>query len=139
MELATGLGASAMPFEQRDARLAEFDVVVCATSAPGVIISVMTTKTAMSKRPARPLFFIDQALPRDVEPAVADIENVFLYNLDDLAKIADENRAAREAEIVKCRAMATEKADALWRQVAPQVEALSARHDAPSVHREKPA
>jgi len=139
MELATGLGASAMPFEQRDARLAEFDVVVCATSAPGVIISVVTAKTAMSKRPARPLFFIDQALPRDVEPAVADIENVFLYNLDDLAKIADENRAAREAEIAKCRAMATERADALWHQVAPQVEALSGRHDAQTVHREKPA
>jgi glutamyl-tRNA reductase len=51
---------------------------------------------------------------------------VFLYNLDDLAKIAEENRAAREAEIVKCRAIVSEKAEALWRQVAPQVEALAA-------------
>lgn len=126
MELATALGASAMPFEQREARLAEFDVVVCATSAPDVVMTLAATKTAMHRRPARPLFFIDQALPRDVDPAVANLENVFLYNLDDLAKIAEENRAAREAEISKCRAIVADKAEALWRQVAAQVEALAA-------------
>jgi glutamyl-tRNA reductase len=126
MELATALRASAMPFEQREVRLAEFDVVVCSTSAPDVVVTLAATRAAMHKRPARPLFFIDQALPRDVDPAVSDIENVFLYNLDDLAKIAEENRAAREAEIAKCRAIVSEKADALWRQVAPQIEALAA-------------
>jgi glutamyl-tRNA reductase len=125
MELATLLGASAMPFEQRDTRLAEFDVVVCATSAPDVIIPYPLARAAMNKRPTRPLFFIDQALPRDVDPSVTDIDNVFLYNLDDLAKIAEENRVAREAEIAKCRAIVAEKAEALWRQVAPQVEALN--------------
>lgn len=124
MDLASTLGASAMPFDQREARLAEFDVVVCATSAPDLVVSSAAAHAAMHKRPTRPLFFIDQALPRDVDPQVAQIENVFLYNLDDLAKIADENRAAREAELAKCRAIVTEKADALWRQVAPQIEAL---------------
>ncbi|MEO5961355.1 MAG: glutamyl-tRNA reductase [Opitutaceae bacterium] len=124
MELATALGASAMPFEQREARLAEFDIVVCATSAPDVVIPFAVAATAMHKRPARPLFFIDQALPRDVDSTVAKIDNVYLYNLDDLAKIAAENRASREAEIEKCRAIVAAKADALWRQVAPQIEAL---------------
>ncbi len=124
MELATSFGASAMPFEQRESRLAEFDVVVCATAAPDLVISLAAARTAMQRRPARPLFFIDQALPRDVDPAVADLQNVFLYNLDDLAKVADENRAAREAEISKCRAIVVGKADALWRQVAPQIGAL---------------
>ncbi len=128
MELATALGASAMPFEQREARLAEFDVVVCATSAPGTVVSLAAVREAMRKRPARPLFFVDQALPRDVEPAVAELENVFLYNLDDLAKIAEENRSAREAEIGKCRAIIVEKAEALWRQVEPQVAALGGRN-----------
>lgn len=124
MELAGALGASAMPFDQREARLSEFDIVVCATSAPDVVVTAAATAAAMHKRPARPLFLIDQALPRDVDPAVAEIENVFLYNLDDLARIAEENRAAREAEIAKCRAIVSEKADALWRQVQPQVESL---------------
>jgi glutamyl-tRNA reductase len=131
MELATVLGASALPFEQREARLGEFDVVVCATSAPDVVVTRDATRAAMHRRPARPLFFIDQALPRDVDPAVADIQNVFLYNLDDLAKIAEENRAAREAEIAKCRAIVAEKADALWRQVAPQIEALAIPTESP--------
>lgn len=124
MELASTLGASAMPFEQREARLGEYDVVVCATSAPDIVISAAAARAAMQKRRAQPLFFIDQALPRDVDPAVSEIENVFLYNLDDLAKIAEQNRAAREAELTKCRMIVVEKADALWRQVEPQVTAL---------------
>lgn len=126
MELATELGASALPFEQREVRLPEFDIVVCATSAPDVVVTLNAARAAMQKRPDRPLFFIDQALPRDVDPAVAELENVFLYNLDDLARIAEQNRAAREAELVKCRAIVEEKAAALWRQVAGQVASLQA-------------
>jgi glutamyl-tRNA reductase len=71
----------------------------------------------MKKRHASPLFFIDLALPRDVEASVADISNVFLYNLDDLAKIADENLAAREAEVARATALIREKCAALWQQV----------------------
>ena len=127
MELAGALGASAMPFEQREDRLGEFDVVVCATSAPEVILGMEAIQAAMKRRPARPLFFIDQALPRNVDPRVSNIQNVFLYNLDDLAKIAEENRAAREAELTKCRALVQEKTDALWRMVEPQIAALSAQ------------
>ena len=138
MELATALGASAMPFEQREARLGEFDVVVCATSAPDLVISLAAARAAMHKRPARPLFFIDQALPRDVDPAAADIQNVFLYNLDDLAKIAEENRAARAAELVKCRAILVEKAESLWRHVAPQIAALAAANGIQPPMTEKP-
>lgn len=99
-------------------------MVVCATSAPTTVIGHEASAAAMRKRPARPLFFIDLALPRDVEPAVAELQNVFLYNLDDLAKIAEENRAAREAEIVKCREIVTSKAEALWGHVATQLSEL---------------
>lgn len=122
MELATTLHASAMPFEQREARLAEFDVVVGSTSAPSTVISRDAAKAAMHKRPARPLFFIDLALPRDIDTAVAALENVFLYNLDDLAKIAEENRAAREAELTKCRAILAERAAALWQHIEPRLQ-----------------
>ena len=68
-----------------------------------------------------PLFFIDLALPRDIEPAVAALENVFLYNLDDLAKIAAENLAARQAEIAKCRALLGTRAETLWQHVEPKL------------------
>ena len=92
-------------------------------AAPEAVISLEAVRSAMRRRPARPLFLIDLALPRDVDPAVADLDNVFLYNLDDLAKIADENRAAREAEIAKCRAMLTTRAEALWQQIEPRLQA----------------
>jgi glutamyl-tRNA reductase len=139
MELASALGASAMPFEQREQRLGEFDVVVCATSAPDLVVSLAATRAAMDRRPARPLFFIDQALPRDIDPGVAEIQNVFLYNLDDLAKIAEENRIAREAELAKCRAIVAEKANALWRQISPQLEAMRPGDDRAPLRQENPA
>ena len=56
------------------------------------------------------------------DATVADLENVFLYNLDDLAKIAEQNRAAREAEIGKCRAFSAERATSLWRQVEGRLQ-----------------
>jgi glutamyl-tRNA reductase len=117
MQLAQTLGAAALPFERVPQQLAEFDVVVCSTAAPHAVITAQDAAAAMKKRRTSPLFFIDLAMPRDVEPAVASLQNVFVYNLDDLAKIAEENRAAREAEVSKAMEILREKAEALWRQV----------------------
>ncbi|MDB6169769.1 MAG: glutamyl-tRNA reductase [Verrucomicrobia bacterium] len=138
MELANALGAFALPYGLMASKLAEFDIVVCATAAPEPIVAVEAVRQAMHPRPARPLFLIDLALPRDVEAAVADLENVFVYNLDDLAKIAGENRAARHAEIEKCRALLTARAGALWQQVEPRLQAMAQPGD-PLAHREEPA
>ncbi len=118
MELAGSLGASALPFEQWASHLHAFDIVVCSTAAPEVVVTTDAIRAAMRQRRARPLFFIDLALPRDVTPSAADEENVFLYNLDDLARIADENLAARTAEVKKARAILVEKAGSLWNQLA---------------------
>jgi glutamyl-tRNA reductase len=126
-EVATELGGCAQSFEEGLGRLGEFDVVVCATSAPGTVVSAEAVREAMGRRQGRPLFIIDLALPRDVDAAVAGIENVFLYNLDDLACIATKNRSAREAEIGKCRVLLRARADALWSQVAAQFAATEAR------------
>jgi glutamyl-tRNA reductase len=125
MELADELGAFALPFWLMPVKLDEFDIVVCATSAPGTVVSHAAAAAAMRKRPARPLFFIDLALPRDVDPATAKLQNVFLYNLDDLAKIAAENRAAREAEIGKCRELIATRAEALWQHIAPRLNSAA--------------
>jgi glutamyl-tRNA reductase len=123
IEVATGLGAGTVPFDERDTRLAEFDIVVCSTAAPTAILTTPAVAAAMRRRPARPLLLIDLAVPRDVEVGAADLQNVFLYNLDDLAKIAESNRKARAAEIVRCRAMLAERADHLWTQVSRQAGA----------------
>ncbi len=126
MELAQNLSAVALPFDQCLGRLSEADIVVCSTSAPGFVIDRASTLAAMKKRPTEPLFFIDLALPRDVETSVADIDNVFLYNLDDLAKIAEENLAAREAEVAHAKKLISEKCAALWKQIEAQVPGCSA-------------
>jgi glutamyl-tRNA reductase len=130
-ELAHTLGATALPFEQWATQLSDFDIVVCSTAAPQVVVTSETIRAAMKKRPARPLFLIDLALPRDVAPSAAEQENVFLYNLDDLAKIAEENLAARTAEVKRAREILTEKANALWAKLASEVSA-SARARPPS-------
>ena len=131
-QLAAELSATPLSFEEREQRLSEFDVVVCATSAPTTVIDRSHVESAMRRRPARPLFFIDLALPRDVDPHAAKLQNVFLYDLDDLAKIAEENRAAREVELAKCRLLVHAKTEALWRQIEDRIPATSARRSAPT-------
>jgi len=97
--------------------LFEYDIVVCSTAAPSAVVRAQDASVAMKKRRAQPLFFIDLAMPRDVEPAVGALENVFVYNLDDLARIAEENRLAREAEVAKAKVLLRDRTAALWKQV----------------------
>jgi len=128
-EIAGGLGAGTVPFAERESRLADYDVVVCSTAAPATILSGAAVAAAMRRRPARPLLLIDLAVPRDVDAAAAKLENVFLYNLDDLAGIAERNRTARAAEVDRCRALLAERADVLWSHLRRQ--AAGDRDDRP--------
>jgi glutamyl-tRNA reductase len=117
-EVAGELQATALPFDQAVAALADFDVMVCSTAAPTIVLTRAMAEAALRLRGGRPLFFIDLALPRDVDAGVGALENVFLYNLDDLAGIAAENRSARRAEVGKCQEILDRKADTLWLQAA---------------------
>jgi glutamyl-tRNA reductase len=132
-EVASGLGAGTVLFDDRHRRLADFDIVVCSTAAPEAVLTASAIAAAMRKRPARPLLAIDLALPRDVEASAADLENVYLYNLDDLAKIAQANRAAREEEIARCRAILSERADGLWEHLQRYLAPASAEGPGPAV------
>jgi glutamyl-tRNA reductase len=120
MELASTFGAVALPFEHFAAHLHQFDIVVCSTAAPGSVVALTDVVASMKRRPARPLFLIDLAMPRDVDSAVAGLANVFLYNLDDLARIADQNRAVRAAKVAQARELVEARTQALWEQLARQ-------------------
>jgi len=135
-EVAGALGASTVLFDERDSRLADYDIVVCSTAAPAAVLGRSAIASAMRRRPARPLLLIDMAVPRDVEPEAAGLQNVFLYNLDDLARIAEENRSAREAEIARCRAILAHRADGLWRHVRPRLMAMA--HPGPALAQPDP-
>jgi glutamyl-tRNA reductase len=114
MAVARQLDARALPFEKLAHHIADFDVIACATAAPGSILSHEVLSQAMRARPAAPLFLIDFALPRDIDPSAGEIDNVYLYNLDDLAKISEENRAARVAEVERARGIILAKSAVLW-------------------------
>lgn len=138
-EVAAGLGAGTVAFEERESLIAECDIVVCSTSAPNTVLGTDAIHAAMKKRPARPLLLIDMAVPRDVEASAADLQNVFLYNLDDLGKIAEQSRIAREAEAERCRALLAERADGLWRHVQERLAAMKVNGAAPAGPADRPA
>ncbi|HEX2861113.1 MAG TPA: glutamyl-tRNA reductase [Lacunisphaera sp.] len=117
-EAAAQAGGWAASLADLPDALTSADIVASSTSAPGLVITRELVATAMRKRAARPLFLIDLALPRDIDPAAASLANVFLYNLDDLAEIAEQNLAQREAEVSRCHAILAERTAALWPQVA---------------------
>jgi len=120
-ELAREFGARAVPFDGMVEALPQFDIAVCSTAAPEAVITRHMAAVAMRHRPNQPLFFIDLAMPRNIDPAAADLANVFLYNLDDLAKIAEENLAQRQSEIERVRALLAGRAEALWGQLVPRM------------------
>ena len=122
-QLAAELGASVLRFEERETRLAEWDIVVCSTSAPSAVISAGAVRSAMKERAARPILFVDLAMPRDIEASVADAGNLYLYNLDDLGQIAEKNRLARVAEAERGRLVLSQRADAIWQQLQAQLAA----------------
>jgi len=117
-EAAALAGGWALSLADLPEAVAGADIIASSTSSPDFVLTRELIATSIKRRPARPLFLIDLALPRDVDPAAAQISNVFLYNLDDLAKIAEENLANREAEVAKCRAILAERTAALWPAVA---------------------
>ncbi|MCH7550037.1 MAG: glutamyl-tRNA reductase, partial [Candidatus Krumholzibacteriota bacterium] len=71
------------------------------TGSPGYVLQADLIGDAMAARPDRPLFLIDIAVPRDIDPAVRSMDNVFRYDIDDLSAIAEENRSRRTTEVVK--------------------------------------
>lgn len=100
-ELAAKFKGTAVPWEKLDEALLPPDIIISSTSSPDFVITKEHLERLMSARKRRPLFFIDIALPRDIDPRVQEIYNVYLYNLDDLKSIAENNRAEREKDIPK--------------------------------------
>lgn len=128
-QLAAALGGSGRTLEQLDDTLAEVDVVVATTSAPGFIISRSSVIGAMKKRRGRSLFFVDLAVPRDVDPSVSEVDNAFLYNVDDLSNIAAQGALQRKREAQAAEALVERELQQFERlssaeQVTPVVVAL---------------
>jgi glutamyl-tRNA reductase len=109
VEVAQVFKGVPVSFEEIGAQLLEADIVISSTAAPGYMITHDQVKGSMKKRRNRPLFFIDIAVPRDVEPEVNDLDNVYVYDIDDLKGIIQVNRSQREEEAVKAERIVEEE------------------------------
>jgi glutamyl-tRNA reductase len=128
-------GASAAPWEELDAVLSASDIVITATGAAAPILTKAHLEAVMRPRRNRPLFIIDIAMPRDVEAQAGEIEQVFLYNIDDLQSTVRENMARRASEVSRAEAIVRDEVDkfGVWfrsRGVIPTVVALRERFEA---------
>jgi glutamyl-tRNA reductase len=128
-------GASAAPWNELDAVLAASDIVITATGAASPILTKAHVEAVMRPRRDRPLFIIDIAMPRDVEAAAGEIEQVFLYNIDDLQATVRENLARRASEVARAETIVNEEVERFggWfrsRGAIPTVVALRERFEA---------
>ncbi len=119
VELARELGGRAIHFEQWADEFAGVDIVISATAAPHYIIDRAKLEPLMKQRKNRPLLLIDIATPRDIDPAVNFLENVYLYNIDDLQGMADDYLKSRQEEAARCHAIIREKAHSLAPSAPP--------------------
>ncbi len=100
--LAAEMGGRALHFDEWHRDLTTVDILISSTSAPHFLLTREKLEPAIKERGGRPLFVIDLAVPRDVEPAVNDFEGVYLYDIDSLRTLADANRREREREAAGC-------------------------------------
>jgi glutamyl-tRNA reductase len=133
-QLAAEVGATAVPWDRLEHALRESDIVITSTSSPTPILTKAQVAASMPPSRTRPLFLIDIAVPRDVEANAAEIEQVFLYNIDDLQAIVRENLEKRGSEIGRAEKIVDDEVEkfANWqrsRQAIPTVVALRQRFE----------
>ena len=132
--LARQLEGRAVPWRDLRTALASADIVVTATGAAEPVLTRTAVEDAMRSRRDRPLFVIDIALPRDVEPAAGDLDQVFLYYMDDLQVIVNQNLARRGSELASAETIVEQELArfASWlqsREIVPTIVALRQRFE----------
>jgi glutamyl-tRNA reductase len=103
--LAAEFGGEAVPYERFPALLPEADIVICSTGAPGYVVTSRMARDAQESRRNRPSFFIDISVPRNVDPLVGEVANLFVFDVDDLEAVVASNLREREREAVRAAAI----------------------------------
>jgi len=136
VELAQKLGGVAIAFEERWQHMADADIIICSTSCPHTILSRDEAELMVRGRTdkSQPLVIADIAMPRNVDPGVRNVKGIFLYDLDDLENIPDENAGERDAAAVEAQKILQSEAQGFRRKlmtetVVPTIVALRLRLD----------
>jgi glutamyl-tRNA reductase len=130
--LAERFGAAASTLDDLESRLAEVDVVVACTSAPSTILGRAELERVQRVRRGAPLFLVDLAVPRDLDPAINELAGCYLYNVDDLQAVVAQTLAGRRQEAARAEGIVAQEADAFleWQaalDVVPAIASLRAR------------
>ncbi|MFV0420696.1 glutamyl-tRNA reductase [Oleidesulfovibrio sp.] len=105
LELAKQFNGEAILFDELFTRLADADIIISSTGAHQAIIRAKDIKDILKRRKNRPMFFIDIAVPRDIDPDVNNLDNIYLYDIDDLKEVVEENLSHRREEAAKAKAI----------------------------------
>lgn len=109
IKLAKRFGGQAVTLEELEEQLLSVDILISSTGADTYLLSQGQIKAAMRRRKQRPLFLIDIAVPRDLDPAINDLDNVYLYNIDDLKEVVEYNVERRQEEAAKAERLVAEE------------------------------
>ena len=131
-ELGGRFGARSVPLDRAGEELAEVDVVVSSTSAGGFVLERDGVQGTLAARRGRPLFLIDLAVPRDLDPAIHDLPGCYLYDIDDLQAVVSESLAGRRTEAARAEEIVVDEAERFraWQaslDVVPAIASLRAR------------
>jgi glutamyl-tRNA reductase len=110
-EIAEELEGSTIPFERICDALISTDVVICSTNSPTYVFLKENMLESIKRRNNRPLFVFDLAVPRDVDPTITQLENVYLYNLDDLQNIVEQNKLNRQNSVLDAEPIINEEVE----------------------------
>ncbi|MBV8656736.1 MAG: glutamyl-tRNA reductase [Burkholderiales bacterium] len=127
--LAAAIGGDAFPLAELPNRMPDYDIVVTSTASQLPIIGLGAVERAVKARKHRPIFMVDLAVPRDVEPEVGGLPDVYLYTVDDLAEVVRQGRAEREQSVAEAELIVTQRTDEFvqWldnRALVPTIRAL---------------
>ena len=131
-EIAERFGAAAIRLEEVGERLAQFDIVVSCTASQLPIIGLGLVERAIRARRHRPIFMVDLAVPRDVEVEVGELDDVFLYTVDDLAQVVESGLESRQSAVVDAETIIAARVEAFqsWLQTRENVPVIRSLRDA---------
>ena len=126
VEMARRFNGTAVPFDRMLEVLTQVDIVISSTGAPSFILNKKTAQGVIAARKNKPIFFVDIAVPRDIDPEVNSIDNMFVYDIDDLRQVADANLRQRQKEADRAERIVEE-------EVAKMVHRLKTHEVAPTI------
>ncbi len=134
IKLANRFNGKAVGLTELHTQMEEVDILVSSTGATGLILTQAEVKPIMKERKNRPLFLIDIAVPRDLDPKINDLENIYLYDVDDLSNVVESNKSEREHEAERAGRIVTEEVLKFLQwlddmELTPTISALRSKAD----------